>query len=366
MQLIDGFGRTIDYIRISVTKNCNFRCLYCMPNTPEIIDEGVIALPQMLEFLKIAMDFGVRKIRITGGEPLLRKDLSEFIAGIYAHKGDIEVALTTNAYYLAQNALKLKEAGLKRINISLDSLDSAKIARIAQRDAHSKIMDGIIAAKNAGLKIKLNMVPLRGINDDEIAEMLLFAQKNGFLLRYIEYMSNSFANGAICGMRSDEILAKLSERFSVKMLKKENFGPAKLYEFTPKIAESSGDFAKLKLSPSLAEGICTNIPPPLRRGLGGGLNPNPTDSATQHGVFGIIAPHNDDFCTSCNRIRITSDGIICPCLYFEDAVDLGEAIKNGDKDAMRAGLLKAIANKPEKNKWSENATSTRAFYETGG
>lgn len=330
--LIDGFGRTIDYLRISVTKNCNFRCLYCMPNTPEIIDEGAISLPKMLEFLKIAMDFGVRKIRITGGEPLIRKDLSAFVAGIYAYKSGVEVALTTNAYFLAREATNLKNAGLKRINISLDSLNADKIARISQKDAFSKIMEGIFAAKDAGLKIKLNMVPLKGVNSDEIADMLCFAQENGFLLRYIEYMSNSFASDAICGMRSDEILAILKERFAIKIIKKDNFGPAKLYEFAPQNGESAtlhkGDF--------------------------------------KSGVFGIIAPHNDDFCTSCNRIRITNDGIICPCLYFEDAVDISKAIIDGDKEAMIRGLLRSIHNKPEKNKWSDNESSKRAFYHTGG
>ena len=337
--LIDSFGRTIDYLRISVTKNCNFRCLYCMPHAPEIIDERVIPLPKMLEFLKIAMDFGVRKIRITGGEPLLRKDLSAFIAGIYEYKSGVEVALTTNAYFLAREAVNLKNAGLKRINISLDSLKSEKIARISQKDALSKIMQGIFTAKDAGLKIKLNMVALRGVNDDEIIDMLCFARDNGFLLRYIEYMSNSFASGAIGGMRSDEILAILRERFALQMLKKEHFGPAKLYEFTElpnsSLHESQGDS-------------------------------KPSDSATKSSVFGIIAPHSDDFCASCNRIRLTAEGVICPCLYFEDAVDISEAIMNGDKEAMTRGLLQSIHNKPEKNKWSENESSNRAFYHTGG
>lgn len=342
--LIDGFGRRIDYLRISVTKNCNFRCLYCMPNAPEIIDERTIPLPKMLEFLKIAMDFGVRKIRITGGEPLLRKDLSEFIAGIYAYKSGVEVALTTNAYFLAREAVKLKNAGLKRINISLDSLDSAKIARIAQKNALDKIMQGIFAAKDAGLKIKLNMVALRGVNDDEIADMLLFARKNGFLLRYIEYMSNAFASGAIGGMRSDEILAILRKRFEIKMLKKENFGPAKLYEFSEKSAESALDSMESNLD-------STNLT---------------THTAKKCGVFGIIAPHSDDFCASCNRIRLTAEGVICPCLYFEDAVDISKAIISGDKEAMIRGLLESIRNKPEKNKWGENEKSTRAFYHTGG
>ena len=342
--LIDSFGRRIDYLRISLTQNCNFRCLYCMPNAPESFNERTIPLPQMLEFLKIAMDFGVEKIRITGGEPLLRKDLSEFIAGIYAYKDGVEVALTTNAYFLAREAVKLKNAGLKRINISLDSLKAERIAKISKKDALDRIMDGIFAAKDAGLKIKLNMVALRGVNDDEIAEMLLFAQKNGFLLRYIEYMSNSYASGAIRGLRSDEILAILRERFAVSMLKKDNFGPAKLYEF----AEIGGE----KVRESVLDS---------RESNGDSHESNP-----KHSVFGIIAPHSDDFCASCNRIRLTSEGIICPCLYFEDAIDASSAIKNGDKEAMTRALLKAIENKPEKNRWGENENSNRAFYQTGG
>lgn len=323
--LVDGFGRKIDYLRISVTKNCNFRCLYCMPSTQKHIDESVIPLHLMLEFAKIAMDFGVKKIRITGGEPLLRKDLSDFIAGIYRYKNDVEVALTTNGYFLAQNALSLKEAGLKRINISLDSLEDKKIVSISKKDALKAVLDGIFKAKEVGLKIKLNMVPLKNINDDEMIAMLYFAIENGFLLRYIEYMSNAFASGDIVGLKGDEILAILRKEFDFMPLAKEHFGPAKLYEITH----------------------CKN------------------NNAISK-VFGIIAPHSDDFCQSCNRIRLTADGVICPCLYFEDAINVSKAIRNGDKIAMREALLQAVANKPEKNKWSNNLQSSRAFYHTGG
>lgn len=323
MELIDSFGRKIDYLRISVTKNCNFRCRYCMPNTPEIIDEHLIPLPKMLEFIKVAMDYGVKKVRITGGEPLLRKDLSEFIRSIYEYKDDVEVALTTNAYYLSSFAKSLKEAGLKRINVSLDSLDSNKIKLISKKDALGQILKGIDEAKIAGLKIKLNMVPLKGINDDEIISMLEFANKNGFLLRYIEYMDNAFAKEGTKGLNGDEILSIIKEKYNITMLPKEHFGPAKLYE-----AKTKSNNAKF--------------------------------------VFGVIMPHSDDFCNSCNRIRLTSDGVLCPCLYFEDAIDVRAAIESGDRVAMNKALLVSIKNKPEKNKWQENLQSTRAFYHTGG
>ncbi len=317
--LIDSFGRTIDYIRISVTKNCNFRCKYCMPNTPDEIEENLIPLDKMLEFLKIAMDYGVKKIRITGGEPLLRKDLSLFIKGIYDYKNNIEVALTTNGYLLKKYAKNLKDSGLKRINVSLDSLKKEKIELISKKDALNNVLEGLKEAKQSGLKIKLNMVPLKGINDNEIISMLDFAINEGFLLRYIEYMENNFASNAIKGLRSFEILENIQKKYKYTMLKKEMFGPAKLYKI------------------------------------------NNTNN-----VFGIIAPHNDEFCLSCNRIRITAEGVICPCLYFQDAVDVGEAIRNTDKKAMEEALLLAIKNKPEKNKWQEGEISSRAFYHTGG
>lgn len=317
--LVDSFNRTVDYIRISVTKNCNFRCKYCMPNTPDEIEEELIPLPQMLEFLKIAMDFGVKKIRITGGEPLLRKDLSDFIKGIYSYKKGVEVALTTNGYLLKKYAKKLKDSGLKRINVSLDSLKPDKIALISNKDALANILEGLEEAREAQLGIKLNMVPLKNINDDEILDLLEFANKNHFLIRYIEYMDNTFASDGIKGLKSYEILDIIGKKYKYKMLEKENFGPAKLYEIE-----------------------------------------------NTNSIFGIIAPHNDEFCLSCNRIRLTAEGIICPCLYFEDAIDASDAIKNNDKEAMKKALLESIRNKPEKNKWSEDKRSTRAFYHTGG
>ena len=290
-----------------------------MPNTPDEIAENLIPLEKMLELLKIAMDYGVKKIRITGGEPLLRKDLSAFVKGIYSYKENMEVALTTNGYFLKKYAKELKDSGLKRINVSLDSLKKEKIELISKKDALDSILEGLHEAKRVNLKIKLNMVPLKGINDDEIVPMLEFANKEGFLLRYIEYMENDFASSQIRGLRAFEILESIRQKYSFSMLKKEIFGPAKIY--------------KLDNSDS---------------------------------VFGIIAPHSDEFCAACNRIRITAEGVICPCLYFQDAIDARRAIENGDRVAMEEALLLAIKNKPEKNKWIDGEKSSRASYHTGG
>jgi len=171
--LIDSFDRKIDYLRISVTSRCNFRCLYCMPNTPFSWEprENLLSYEEMMEFIKVAIDSGITKIRLTGGEPLLRKDLDKFINMIYSYAPDIDLALTTNGYFLKGNAKILKDAGLKRINISLDSLNKDTYKKIAQKDVIDNVISGIEESIKVGLKVKLNSVILKGINDNEIIQL---------------------------------------------------------------------------------------------------------------------------------------------------------------------------------------------------
>lgn len=331
--LVDAFGREVNYIRVSVTKACNFRCQYCMPNTPEEIDPNLVPLPNMLEFLKIAMDYGVVKIRLTGGEPLLRSGLVDFVRGIYSYKEGMEVVLTTNGFYLKKLAQQFKDAGLRRINISLDSLKPERVIEISKVDGLKRILEGIREAKRVGLGIKINMVPIKGVNDDEVLSLLNFCIDEGYFLRYIEYMENSFASSSVKGLSGNEIIKIIKQEKEFKMLKKSTLGPAKLFEITADKRE-------------LAKEVNFNI--------------------NGQGSFGIITPHEDSFCASCNRIRITSDGIICPCLYFNDAINARNAMLSGDRDAMRRALLLSITNKPERNFWSDAKTSGRAFYQTGG
>lgn len=331
--LIDTFERTIDYMRVSVTKQCNFRCQYCMPDTPDdFVDESLLPLPKMLAFIKIAIDNGIKKLRFTGGEPLLRPDLSEFIAQIHAYAPQVELTLTTNAYLLERYASALRQAGLSRINISLDSLKDERIRLISKRDALPQILRGIFKASDLGFKIKLNMVPLKKINDDEIVDMLHFAKMYGFGIRFIEFMENIHAKEGLQGLRSDEMLNIISAAYPVRMVKKDVFGPAKLYEINFDSALDSVTYAPFG--------------------------------------FGIISPHEDDFCKSCNRIRLTSDGVICPCLYYQESVNLHKAIMQGDREQMQRLLELSVKNKPEKNQWEkdmcEDLHSSRAFYYTGG
>lgn len=322
--LTDTYGRTIDYIRVSVTKQCNFRCQYCMPNTPMDFfeNENYVPLDKILSFLKIAIDEGIKKIRITGGEPLLRKNLTEFIAAINNYAPKINLALTTNAFLLSKYAYALKNAGLSRVNISLDSLKAHRVAKISKKDALPQILEGIEIAQKAGLKIKLNMVPLKGINDDEILDILEYAKNKNILVRYIEYMENTHAKSGLIGLKEEEILTIISKKYKIKDLQKQNFGPAKIYE------------------------------------------------THENYAFGIIAPHNEDFCATCNRIRLTSEGMICPCLYYQDALNAKKAMLENDTQAMKQVLFQSIQNKPEKNQWGNEMTSedisSRAFYYTGG
>lgn len=320
--LVDTYNRKIEYLRISVTKQCNFRCQYCMPDTPENFsdNDSLIPLDQMLEFLKIAIDEGIKKIRITGGEPLLRQGLPDFIAKIHSYAPSVELALTTNGFLLKKYAKSLKEAGLNRLNVSLDSLQASKVVLISKRDVLAQVLEGIQEAQELGFPLKINMVPLKGINDDEIIALLEYAMQRNITIRYIEFMENNHANSNLKGLSEAEILKIIAMKYSPEPIEKDRLGPSKSYR--------------------------------LENGK----------------TFGIIAPHNDDFCKSCNRIRLTSDGAICPCLYYQDAVDAKEGILKGDVQKMRKDIKLSVKNKPEKNQWDlkDNQTSARAFYYTGG
>lgn len=316
--LVDSFNRKIDYIRVSVTSRCNFRCLYCMPNTPFEWEphENILSYEEMFEFLKLAIDEGVNKIRITGGEPLLRRDLDVFIKMLYDYKPSLDLALTTNGYYLKEYAKKLKEAGLKRVNISLDSLKRDIASKIAQKDVLPKVLEGIDEAIKNGFVVKLNMVVMKGINDDEIVDLLEFAKKKKVIIRFIEFMENEKAYPNIKRVDSDEIIKKISKKYNFKELKKDN-SASKYFQ--------------------MDDGY----------------------------IFGIIEPHNEDFCKSCNRIRLTAEGYLIPCLFFTESYNIKKALRN--KDLKKAALIlkEVVKNKPEKNDWIENI-SNRAFWESGG
>jgi len=317
--LIDKFERKIDYIRVSVTSRCNFRCLYCMPNTPFEWEphENILRYEEMFEFLRLAIDEGINKIRLTGGEPLLRKDLDVFVKMLHDYRPDLDLALTTNGYYLKEYAKKLKDAGLKRVNMSLDSLKPEVAAKIAQKDVLNRVIQGLDEALKVGLKVKLNTVVMQGINDTEILDLLEFAKNKGVTIRFIEFMENERAYPGVKRVDSKVILDKIAKKYKFKELPKDN-SASRYFE-------------------------------------------------TEDGyVFGIIEPHNEDFCKSCNRIRLTAEGYLIPCLFFTESHNIKEALREGNIQKASEILREVVANKPEKNDWQDEEVSTRAFWETGG
>ena len=317
--LIDGHNRVVNYLRVSVTERCNFRCQYCMPEKPFswVPHENLLSYEDLFEFIKVGIDEGITKVRITGGEPLLRNGLDKFVKMISDYDSSVDLAITTNAYLLEETAQALKDAGLKRLNISLDSLKSEVAHHIAQKDVLAKVMRGIDKAQEVGIGIKINCVPLKGINDGELIELLEHCKNKGYEIRFIEYMENSHANVKE-GLNSQDIQNIIKQKYNFTKAARVGSSPSQTY--------------------ILEDGY----------------------------KFGIIEPHLDDFCSDCNRIRLTAEGFLIPCLYFEDALSIRDAIK--DKDIKKAAniLKEVLKNKPEKNKWGDENGSNRAFYETGG
>ena len=320
--LIDSYGRTVDYLRVSVTERCNFRCQYCMPEKPFswVPKENLLNFEELFEFIKISIDEGVKKIRITGGEPLLREDLDCFVKMIHDYKDDIDLAMTTNAYLLKGAAQKLYDAGLRRLNVSIDSLIPDIAEKIAKKDVLKHVLEGVEEALRVGFRVKVNMVPMKGMNEYEILDVLEFCKERKMTVRFIEYMENVHAEVDIKGMQSAELLEIIGSRYSYTDEGFDGHSPSHYYK--------------------LEDGY----------------------------TFGIIEPHKDDFCAKCNRIRLTAEGNLIPCLYFDEAMSIRDAIRRGDIKEAALVLKEVIRTKPEKNRWSDpdGELSKRAFYETGG
>ncbi len=318
--LKDTFGREVDYLRVSVTEKCNFRCSYCMPDTPLDWEpnENLLSINELFAVIKTSIDNGIKKIRITGGEPLIRKDIDTLIFKISQYAPSVEINLTSNGYYLKKLAKSLKNAGLKRVNLSLDTLQREKFMTISKIDGLQEILDGIDEALKVGLILKLNMVPMRGVNDDEIVSILEYCKAKGVAIRYIEYMSNTNAKDSIEGLKAKEILEVIAKKYNFTKETEKIVGPATLYDLT-------------------------------------GMKYR----------FGIIQPHDESFCKSCNRLRMTADGSFIPCLFYDDSLNVKEALHVGEREIEKI-LQQAVQEKPEKNLWNTQEISDRKFYKTGG
>jgi len=299
----DSFGRSINYLRISVTDRCNLRCIYCMPpeGVPQISHNEILSYEEIRTIVQAAAELGIYKIRLTGGEPLVRAELPNLVRMLSQIEGIEELSLTTNGTFLKKYALELKQAGLSRVNMSLDTLKADKFRYITRLGNLETILDGIGAAKEAGFEpVKINTVVMRGINDDEILDFARMTYKDGWHIRFIELM------------------------------------PFKgVAEFVPSIELRQHISLLGKLEPCAS--ITGNGPATYYRLAGA------------EGTIGFIAPLTEtSFCSRCNRMRLTPDGKLRPCLLGEDEIDLKMPLRNNaSMEELKSLILEAVASKPE-------------------
>jgi len=302
----DRYERIIDYMRISVTDRCNLRCIYCMPSEgiKPIKHKDVISYEEIIRIVRIGASLGVRKIRLTGGEPLIRKDLSYLVSSINSIEGIEDISLTTNGVLLNEYAKFFAIAGLTRVNVSLDSLRPDRYREITRGGDINRVWEGIYEAEKAGISpIKINMVPIRGFNDNEIEEFARLTLKTAYHVRFIEFMpigaKEIWSHEKY--ISTDEIRERVSKIAPLIPVKIRNTGPARYFRF--------------KDAP---------------------------------GVVGFISPITHHFCNSCNRLRLTSDGKLRPCLFSETEIDLKSAIRCGASDKEIERLLRlSVKIKPE-------------------
>jgi cyclic pyranopterin phosphate synthase len=327
--LIDSFGRVHDNLRISVTDRCNIRCFYCMPETDVhfVPRAEILDFEEIERFARIAASLGVTKLRVTGGEPLLRRDLPVLIARLAAIPGIRDLALTTNGVLLPQLAAPLFEAGLRRLNVHIDTLDRARFAEITRRDDLPKVLAGLDAAKRLGYAaIKLNAVAVKNLVEPDIVPLARFARENGFEPRYIEFM--------------------------------------------PLDAQGLWDRNKVLLADDIIETLSREISPLIPV-----PNPDPRAPATEYeyadggGRVGFIASVSRPFCLNCNRLRITADGKLRYCLFAIDEDDVKALMRSGASDEDIAALIRRNVA----GKWEGHEINTARFvppprpmYQIGG
>ncbi len=329
--MIDPFGRAISYLRVSVTDRCDFRCVYCMSENMTFLPKrDLLSLEELDRLCRVFIDKGVRRLRITGGEPLVRKNILSLFnnLGQQIEAGRLdELTVTTNGSQLTRYASALYDAGVRRINVSLDTLDPDRFKEITRWGDLAKVLDGIAAARKAGLAVKINTVALNGVNADELPEMMRWAHGDGMYMTLIETMPL----GEIDGDRLDQYLPltsvreELSETFTLTDIAHKTGGPARYVE----VAQTGGR-------------------------------------------LGFITPMSHNFCESCNRVRITCTGTLYMCLGQDDAADLREPLRASEGNALLSDAIDgAIARKPKGHDFIIDRTSnqpavSRHMSVTGG
>ena len=326
--LVDRFGRRVDYVRLSVTDRCDFRCVYCMAEEMQFLPRrDILSLDELLAAAEAFVALGVGKIRLTGGEPLVRQNILWLVERIAALPGLRELVLTTNGSQLGRMAQPLRDAGVKRINISLDSLDAARFRELTRTGELATVLAGIDAAQRAGFeRIKLNSVILRGRNDDEVLALVGFAREHGLDISFIEEMplgqiGEHDRAASFCS--SEELRAIIATRHPLSPSSESTGGPSRYWRMA--------------------------------------------DSETR---VGFISPHSHNFCHLCNRVRLTVEGRLLLCLGNEHSADLRAVMRAqpGDAEALRAAIVQAMDLKPERHHFDLHAEPqiVRFMNTTGG
>lgn len=323
--LIDRFGRSVEYLRLSVTDRCDLRCSYCLPKNFKGFEEPQhwLRFDEIERLLAAFARLGVSRVRLTGGEPLLRSNLAQLASRIAALPGIDDLSLSTNATQLARHAMALKAAGVSRLNVSLDSLDRACMEKITGRDSLAQILDGLMASKAAGFApIKINMVAMHGVNDDEIDDMVSFCIAQKFVLRLIEAMPMGATGRNVAYLDLGPIQKRLQKQFGLQ----------------PQAAEIGGGPARYWAT---------------------------ADGRTS---IGFITPMSQHFCATCNRVRLTVDGTLFLCLGKDDKYEFRPLLRGGASDVeLEAAICHAIALKPQQHQFREHPEKILRFMaQTGG
>ena len=325
--MFDSKGRKIHYLRLSVTDLCNLRCRYCMPDGVEKLErEAVLTYEEFLRLAALFARCGIDTVRVTGGEPLVRKNVAQLVAGLKETPGIRRVTLTTNAVLLAEQLPALLDAGLDSVNISLDTLRPEVFRQITARDDFAAVQAGLQAALQSGLPVKLNCVPQAGVNEGELEALAALAKDNAMQVRFIEMMPIGYGAAMPC-ISGPELRARFARRW-------------------PELAPLS---------------------PAQEHALGDGPAVYYTVPGWQ-GSIGFIAAVHGKFCASCNRVRLTSQGFLRPCLASETGCDLRALLRSGADDAqLLAAIRETIWAKPREHHFNDSSMpATRGMYRIGG
>lgn len=325
-KLIDRYNRNLNYLRLSIIDRCNLKCIYCVPHKliPKLPHKEILSYEEILRIIKVGVRLGISKVRITGGEPLVRKGVFDFLNQLTGIDGLVDVSLTTNGVLLKDNIDKIKSVGIKRINISVDTLNRKKFSQITGYDLFDKVWEGIELAQKMGFDpIKLNVVPLKGINDDELIDIARLSLIYPFHIRFIEYMpmgaNRINRNQHLLAQEIKDIISKIGKLIPVE--KDTNDGPAERFRFENSLGE-----------------------------------------------IGLIRPISRHFCNTCNRLRLSANGQLRPCLLSDNQEDLKKLLrKGGSDDELAEVFFKVVRQKPSEHNLSvDNPPKVSAQMSTIG